>query len=495
MGACLSTAAPAGATAPKQASGTLPGTLTLETASGIPVRPKDAKKRAKVLGARPAFTVHVSQHGPGGESKGSCAWSAGSVSITESLVWRSTREVGDGTIDLKAKDELKIEMRWRRSGKPTVTVGRGALKLTAAHLKSPGTVAVPLAPVAAGGDEPFEVLPVTLKLTLRSTRPPTVKRLFLVRHGESTWNRAQRTRALTQLIGSDHPLTAEGMQQCHALSERVNAAAAKGKAGPEKQMLSTPVIASPQTRAVQSAALCMRGASTNSVALWASLRELKTKRGQLDNIGKAESGSQANIRAGQEAKKIAKDEEKADQEGVVALDVLNVVENDAVGRWWTAATSKESKADQVLRQDEFLEAVRLHEEQALVCFGHSLFFQRLLETFQHPSLLEKDADQAHAFASRKLDHCAVACVDLDFLAGRAADVGKLDGLGGGGGGGGGGGDDDEASVAGDAPPADAEADADDAAVPMEDTVLMELGRPIMNVTLLFGTSLVAEATK
>ncbi|CAK0846031.1 unnamed protein product [Prorocentrum cordatum] len=84
------------------------------------------------------------------------------------------------------------------------------------------------------------------------------RRVFLVRHGESVWNKAQGSLDLQTMASAvDHPLSEEGRVQAEALGERL-AAAAKQRDPNGMAMLRPDVVyVSPLTRAFQTAAIAL----------------------------------------------------------------------------------------------------------------------------------------------------------------------------------------------------------------------------------------------
>ena len=61
---------------------------------------------------------------------------------------------------------------------------------------------------------------VTLKRCYLDKEPPICKTVFLIRHGESTWNKAQEQVNVPGLIAYDHPLTRRGIDQAIELNSR-----------------------------------------------------------------------------------------------------------------------------------------------------------------------------------------------------------------------------------------------------------------------------------
>lgn len=51
-------------------------------------------------------------------------------------------------------------------------------------------------------------------------KPPKIKTFFLIRHGESKWNKAQSQIDIPGLLDRDHPLTELGIQQAESLNQK-----------------------------------------------------------------------------------------------------------------------------------------------------------------------------------------------------------------------------------------------------------------------------------
>ena len=61
---------------------------------------------------------------------------------------------------------------------------------------------------------------VVVRRAFLHARAPERRVLFLVRHGESQWNRAVATKDVAALMALDHPLTPTGIQQAQALARQ-----------------------------------------------------------------------------------------------------------------------------------------------------------------------------------------------------------------------------------------------------------------------------------
>ncbi len=51
-------------------------------------------------------------------------------------------------------------------------------------------------------------------------KPPKIKTFFLIRHGESKWNKAQSKIDIPGLLDRDHPLTELGIEQAESLNQK-----------------------------------------------------------------------------------------------------------------------------------------------------------------------------------------------------------------------------------------------------------------------------------
>jgi hypothetical protein len=139
-------------------------------------------------------------------------------------VWNSVRDLGAPTAE---GDVLLVELYapdWSRVV-GAAHVAAGALVEGGAALTLP--LRRLLDPRSCGGAAPGGGSGV---VTLRRLRWDAScyasKTVFLVRHGQSRWNEAQRARRLDAMVAFDHPLTRAGAHQAAALRDRWHAAAA-----------------------------------------------------------------------------------------------------------------------------------------------------------------------------------------------------------------------------------------------------------------------------
>ena len=226
------------------------------------------------------------------------------------------------------------------------------------------------------------------------------RKLFLVRHAESTWNRATRIGDVaTMLSDVDHGLTKLGVTQCAELQRHV---AEPPRTEAERAFLAAKkVFSSPSRRTVQTALLALKGhpaLSEGSVVLRADLREVRTAHGR-DNIARA---SGVAIRT-QAVAGLAKDE-------------YPTVDADAVAHeWWASAA--EDAATVRRRVDRELAQLCMRSDASLIFNSHSKFIRCMFRA--------EGGDCA--FARGKIANCGVVAVDvaIDKPAGRRLEAPEL----------------------------------------------------------------------
>ena len=211
------------------------------------------------------------------------------------------------------------------------------------------------------------------------------RKLFLVRHAESTWNRATRIGDVaTMLSDVDHGLTKLGVTQCAELQRHV---AATPRTEAERAFLAAKkVFSSPSRRTVQTALLALKGHPAlvdGSVVLRADLREVRTAHGR-DNIARA---SGVAIRT-QAVAGLEKGEYPA-------------VDADAVHHaWWASAAENEATVRR--RVDRELAQLCLRSDASAIMNSHSKFIRCMFRA-ELPDC---------AFARGKIANCGVVAVDV-----------------------------------------------------------------------------------
>lgn len=145
----------------------------------------------------------------------------------------------------------------------------------------------------------------SLRRCFLSDPAPQRQVLFLVRHGESVWNRAQETGNVTGLLKFDHSLTCRGVEQHEDLNQRWKRALSKDSADVISRGISHPLVSgfstteleryytsrflrathifcSPLTRAIQSALVGLHdhpAMRDKGITLYSVIREIKSAGG------------------------------------------------------------------------------------------------------------------------------------------------------------------------------------------------------------------------
>jgi broad specificity phosphatase PhoE len=247
---------------------------------------------------------------------------------------------------------------------------------------------------------------------------PSQKVMYVVRHGESVWNKAQKDKdAVAMLSDVDHPLNEAGRQQAEALRDSIVAAAESG-ASPDATSLLTAqeIMCSPLTRAVQTCLIGMepvllqRGAEPRHVLLNPNLRE-KRNFGGKDSSGKWCGEA---LSSGVAAEMLKLYEDTPDK--AVALNAVPLNLCQVQNKWWLG--SKESKAHVHERLVEMLAQVRFSPAESIVLVGHSHYFRELFRVALADSCAVVDSAGATIsqaeLEKKKLSNGGIARIELDF---------------------------------------------------------------------------------
>lgn len=258
------------------------------------------------------------------------------------------------------------------------------------------------------------------------SEPPLTKKIFLVRHAESLWNKAQREKNISALLEQvDHPLTKVGLEQCLNLQKKLVAALqASGKerelSRSEVELLDAQlVLSSPLTRAIETALIGLHPilAKLKSLGLMANARE-KRNRGGRDTSGSAKGMAETFYRLRQVLTSVGTSEDD-----ISRYLSVNVDTTEADNKWWN--DSKESSSAVQERLDEFLRQLRYLREERIVVVGHSHFFRALLQQRLHSSAEVVGATRSAA-RTLKLANCSVMAATLDFRKGSDRPITKVE---------------------------------------------------------------------
>lgn len=291
--------------------------------------------------------------------------------------------------------------------------------------------------------------PVSLRFWVRSeSLLPRQKWIFFVRHAESRWNRAQKTRNLLGLFSEiDHPISEQGLQQCEQLASKIECELQGGGNGDESELSAVwgdfldpeVVFVSPFTRALQTAVIALRpvldarGTHAGQLILMPAAREKRNFMG-VDSKG---SGTAAQVldRVRQETESLCHSAEEPwvllEKNDVLgehtrsteprprhpALELLDRVDFNSddpsmEDQWWTSVYESGDKVDS--RLTAFVRQLRLSPHRRLIVVGHSHFFQALFKHYLHSEALKRRPELCGRLQAEVLPNCGVLAAFFDW---------------------------------------------------------------------------------
>lgn len=234
-----------------------------------------------------------------------------------------------------------------------------------------------------------------------------LKTVYVVRHGESQWNVAQKERDPVGMFGKfDHALTAKGVGQAESLRGRIRVAPRQGEERLDFDA-ATAIYCSPLVRAVQTALVALAAHPTlrhQSIVLVPECRELTYPVGGFDSI-KGHTGGALSHQVLRRARKVVDGRSLLPIErGVARLDASELVKT----HWY----GFESRKDASNRLRTFMDRLCSVPDTTIIVVGHSLFFQALIANFADPKAKRRDPTLRH-LAHHKLKNAAVARLILN----------------------------------------------------------------------------------
>jgi broad specificity phosphatase PhoE len=238
------------------------------------------------------------------------------------------------------------------------------------------------------------------------------KRLFLIRHGESAWNKGKDDHSLMATVMKiDHPLTAKGVEQAQQLNSAwkakllsdPNSRAGFGAAFPEPSTASEEsffnaelVLVSPLCRAFQTAVVSLDGHPTvkqQGVTLLRTIREIK-KSSAGNDCRANKCGHDVSKRVQSELGKIVGLEEAEAMMPEVDL-------NDTRSKWWTEKR-KDGESDRHTRVMDFLSYVEFLSQHSAIVVGHSNFFHDLVSRCLDPAWAQSNRELGQQLTAHKV---------------------------------------------------------------------------------------------
>jgi broad specificity phosphatase PhoE len=324
--------------------------------------------------------------------------------------WNTARDLGWHTYtacaDAKAAALLHIEMRGNNSL-------IGEVRLPLAEITMDHWYNLPLELTASRLKKADGTKKPCVRFMIM-TEPAMVKKVFLVRHGESLWNKAQKEKKVSQLLEQvDHPLSDRGIQQCHQLASRIDARkdiVQHLKTNEAELMNAQICLSSPLTRAIQTALVGLHPIlkHLSHLRLCANARE-KHNLGGFDTTGTAKGEAEIVHRVHSALREGGAQDADIDRYLAIPLD-----STEADNRWWN--DSRESQSAVKERLQEFIGQMRFCREERIIVVGHSHFFRALIKQGLSSSAIIEGATR-HDVQNKKLMNCGIAAITLDFRKG------------------------------------------------------------------------------
>lgn len=325
---------------------------------------------------------------------------------------------------------------------------------------------IPLNNCSADCQLVYQVIPL-----YKST--PALKTLFLVRHGQSEWNAAQKAKAYHRMLAFDHPLTTTGAAQClRSQRQWVGDATGTGTGAvmylrsdsvrserdtdgrpqsvseidrprmllEREFMHADAVFVSPLTRAVQTAMVVCQGMriadAGRKLVLLPELREVKG-RGSLDTVGKYVGARIAHHALTTLDKTIAKlatlktktDDARAERRlaetAAFAADWPDSWDQRCVfdeaaasSPWWTQNGSRDHDGpgpNSISERVYDLACTVAHTPGSrIVLVGHSLMFRHLIREWVSETARENEPVLISQLSQAKLPNAGCLALSVDF---------------------------------------------------------------------------------
>ena len=280
------------------------------------------------------------------------------------------------------------------------------------------------------GEEATTTLPILLHKNIRESQSGaaivTLRRepvarfsgqrvVYLVRHGESVWNKAQADKRVDKMLADvDHPLNATGRAQAETLLAALHA----GGPHADELLRAEAVMCSPLTRALQTCLIGLQplllpageGAAARVVDLNPNLRE-KRNAGGKDSSGKW-TGEALTAGVHTELDKLLADA----PDRAAALKSVPLTLGHVQNKWWLgSAESVELVKERIA---EALCQLRFADARSQVLVGHSHYFREIFRHFAAEGCVLKDAAggalPTEEMRAKKLSNAGVVRCVLDF---------------------------------------------------------------------------------
>jgi broad specificity phosphatase PhoE len=324
-------------------------------------------------------------------------------------LWESARQFGTGPPPAGAK--LVLEFSDRDEG---VLEGGddllGTAELKVEQLRSTPTK-VPISLSKKGRNcASTAARPYAIISRVDACAFPSRKTVYIIRHGESVWNKAQHDLNVVEMLSdTDHPLNEAGKAQAEMLQKSL----LEGGPVVDEMLKADVILCSPLTRAVETFLIGLKpmfDAGMRSVILNPNLRE-KRNFGGKDSSGKW-MGEQIPKGVRQALVELYGNEPTS----VEPLLSVDLKIEQVMNKWWLG--SKESDDAVRDRIEDMLHQLQFTSAQSIVLVGHSHFFRELLRQFRTEgcsyALNDGSKGDPAELKSKKLSNAGIAKLDIDF---------------------------------------------------------------------------------
>eukprot|EP01001_Neometanema_parovale_P005928 NODE_2324_length_1449_cov_88.777526_g2207_i0.p1 GENE.NODE_2324_length_1449_cov_88.777526_g2207_i0~~NODE_2324_length_1449_cov_88.777526_g2207_i0.p1 ORF type:complete len:426 (+),score=59.17 NODE_2324_length_1449_cov_88.777526_g2207_i0:123-1400(+) len=254
------------------------------------------------------------------------------------------------------------------------------------------------------------VAKVPCLLRVRRLPLPTssTKTVFLIRHGESKWNEAQKKKRWDKLAAYDHPLNQAGYDQAVRFREHwsSNEAHQLGTSPFSLEESWSPnfveverIFSSPLSRALQTCLVATKGHPAvikNGVTLLSAAREIK-RFGGMDTVGKA-VGEGISERIKVTLRDLVGEEEAKE------LMKPELHFHDVQSDWWSTVSQTETDVDISERMHDLSCTLKCIQENSIAVVGHSLFFREFVSRHLGDSFVERDPSMTKQLRTCKLSN-------------------------------------------------------------------------------------------
>eukprot|EP01059_Diplonema_ambulator_P037292 TRINITY_DN978_c0_g1_i4.p1 TRINITY_DN978_c0_g1~~TRINITY_DN978_c0_g1_i4.p1 ORF type:complete len:2281 (+),score=591.71 TRINITY_DN978_c0_g1_i4:169-6843(+) len=243
------------------------------------------------------------------------------------------------------------------------------------------------------------------------SKPPMVKNVVMVRHGQSRWNAAKaaggKTGVVDRLKETDHPLSVMGQEQatslCMGIEDAIREGGEEGKLfeGIEK------CYASPLTRAVQTALIGANPVIRKTGEKLTLTRYAREKR----NVGGRDTNGA--VKGAGIVKRVMQETDKL-YDGVVPSTVdYDAIDHSRVDmKWWN--DKAESKEEFLDRLSDLLNVIQWSPYKNIMIVGHSHCFRGFVSKYLSPTATLPPDITYSDLQHKKLCNCGAMHITLDF---------------------------------------------------------------------------------